>query len=208
MRLSDGNPDAPLLLYVGRLGKEKKINRIRRVLEAIPGCRLALVGHGPAEDSLKEYFRGFPVTFIGSLSGLDLSQAFASADVFVMPSDSETLGFVVLEALASGLVVVAVNAGGVPDIVVNEVTGYLVKNDDNVEEFIDRTRLLIEDKTRRAEMATNARKWAINWSWEAATSLLRNIHYPQAVANNKLHHVVDDVNDEDMLNYYRPDLAF
>jgi hypothetical protein len=60
--------------------------------------------------------------------GDELSQAFASSDVFVMPSDTETLGFVVMEAMASGLPVVGVAAGGLLDIVQNGVTGYLAAN--------------------------------------------------------------------------------
>ena len=55
----------------------------------------------------------------------ELSRAFAAADIFVMPSDSETLGFVVLESMASGVPVVGCNAGGIPSIIDHEDTGYL-----------------------------------------------------------------------------------
>lgn len=65
----------------------------------------------------QEYFKGTPTTFLGMLTGEPLHQAFASADVFLMPSESETLGFVVLEAMASGVPVVAVAAGGIVDII-------------------------------------------------------------------------------------------
>lgn len=61
------------------------------------------MGKGPADESLKEMYKDYPVHFAGQMSGESLSQAFASADIFVMPSDSETLGFVVLEGMASGL---------------------------------------------------------------------------------------------------------
>ncbi|KAG2433116.1 hypothetical protein HYH02_012818 [Chlamydomonas schloesseri] len=115
-RLSGGVPDAPLLLYVGRLGAEKNLEALRSVLGAVPGCRLALVGDGPARQQLEQHFAGLPVTFMGMLRGEELSAAYASADVFVMPSETETLGFVVLEAMASGLPVVAVAAGGLKDI--------------------------------------------------------------------------------------------
>ena len=68
-RLSDGNPKAPLLLYVGRLGYEKKIDKLKQVLDANPGTRLALVGSGPAEQYLKDHFKGYPVHFTGPLQG-------------------------------------------------------------------------------------------------------------------------------------------
>lgn len=68
-RLSDGQVEAPLLLYIGRLGKEKRLMRLRNVLEKNPGCRLAFVGAGPAEEMLKLHFSGYPVTFLGSMSG-------------------------------------------------------------------------------------------------------------------------------------------
>ncbi|PNW71812.1 hypothetical protein CHLRE_16g689150v5 [Chlamydomonas reinhardtii] len=115
-RLSGGVPEAPLLLYVGRLGAEKNLDALRCVMEAVPGCRLALVGDGPARPQLEQHLAGLPVTFMGMLRGDELSAAYASADVFVMPSETETLGFVVLEAMASGLPVVAVAAGGLKDI--------------------------------------------------------------------------------------------
>jgi predicted secreted protein len=58
-----------LLLYVGRLGAEKKLDKLKVVLDRNPGARLALVGAGPAEQALKEHFRGYPVNFVGQLSG-------------------------------------------------------------------------------------------------------------------------------------------
>lgn len=68
-RLSNGHPEAPLLLYVGRLGYEKKIHRLKTVLESIPGSHLVIVGKGPAEEDLKELFRDMSVCFTGELVG-------------------------------------------------------------------------------------------------------------------------------------------
>lgn len=68
-------------------------------------------------EDLEKLFAGMPAVFTGMLQGEELSQAYASGDVFVMPSESETLGLVVLEAMASGLPVVAARAGGIPDII-------------------------------------------------------------------------------------------
>lgn len=68
-RLSDGHEQSPLLLYVGRLGVEKKLHRLKAVLEMNPACRLVVVGQGPAEEGLRGLFRGLPVHFPGQLVG-------------------------------------------------------------------------------------------------------------------------------------------
>lgn len=114
-RLSDGRPEAPLLLFVGRVSPEKRIECLRPVLEALPQARLAIVGDGPARTPLAAHFAGLPVVFTGYLRGEALAQAYASADIFVFPSPHETLGNVVLEAMASGLPVVAPRSGGLLD---------------------------------------------------------------------------------------------
>ena len=67
--MSGGSPESPLLLYVGRLGFEKKISRLKIVLDHIPNARLAIVGTGPAEEFLKNWFRDYPVYFAGELKG-------------------------------------------------------------------------------------------------------------------------------------------
>ncbi|MEP0886512.1 glycosyltransferase family 1 protein, partial [Trichocoleus sp. ST-U3] len=123
--LSQGHPEKPLLLYVGRLGAEKEIDRIKLVLDAIPGARLALVGDGPNRNALEKHFAGTPTHFVGYLTGKELGSAFASADAFIFPSRTETLGLVLLEAMAAGCPVVAARSGGIPDIVTDGVNGYL-----------------------------------------------------------------------------------
>ena len=106
-KMADGNPDDFLMIYIGRLGAEKRLKDIKPVLERLPNARLCLVGKGPYKEELEKHFKGTNTIFMGQLGGDELSQAFASADAFVMPSDSETLGFVVLEAMASGVPVVS-----------------------------------------------------------------------------------------------------
>ena len=92
-RLTDGHPEAPLLIYVGRLGVEKRLRDLKGVLARLPEetC-LAVVGKGPDLEPLQEHFASTRTVFTGLLSGVELSRAFAVADVFLMPSDSETLG--------------------------------------------------------------------------------------------------------------------
>lgn len=208
-KLSNGNIDAPLFLYVGRLGKEKKIERLKQVLEAMPGCRLALVGKGPYEQTLRELFKDLPVVFAGEMKGEALSQAFASCDLFLMPSDSETLGFVVLEAMASGVPVVASAAGGLIDIVNHNVTGFLADNNDTMEDFIEHTKRLVNDVNTRRSMQEAGRKWAESLSWEAATSKLRNVQYRKAIENHRAKKESSPKGEEseEFFSTYRPDLA-
>jgi sulfoquinovosyltransferase len=113
LRLCGGRPGTKVIGCVGRLGAEKNLKALKTVLETCPpGTNLALIGDGPERKELEKHFAGTNTTFTGMLHGDDLAAAYASLDVFVMPSESETLGFVVMEAMASGVPVVAVKAGG------------------------------------------------------------------------------------------------
>jgi glycosyltransferase involved in cell wall biosynthesis len=174
-RLSQGNPDDPLLLYVGRVSAEKQIDQIKPVLEAIPNARLAIVGDGPNKDALQVHFAETNTNFVGYLQGLELAAAFASADAFVFPSRTETLGLVLLEAMAAGCPVVAARSGGIPDIVTDGVNGYLFEPDDP-EGAITATKSLLEAKEIREELRTNARTEAEQWGWAAATRQLQNYY--------------------------------
>ncbi|WP_027254623.1 glycosyltransferase family 4 protein [Planktothrix agardhii] len=174
-RLSLGNPDCNLLLYVGRLGAEKEIERIKPVLEKIPNTRLALVGDGPNRQVLEAHFRGTPTHFVGYLRGKDLAAAYASADAFIFPSRTETLGLVLLEAMAAGTPVVAAMSGGIPDIVTDGVNGYLF---DPLQEdgAITATQRLFANPQEREILRQNARLEAERWGWAAATQQLRSYY--------------------------------
>ena len=179
--MSDNNPDDFLMVYVGRLGAEKRIKDVRDILEKMPNARFAVVGKGPQKEELEKYFEGTKTVFLGQRSGDELSQAFASADTFIMPSDSETLGFVVLESMASGVPVVAANAGGIPSIITSEKDGFLVEPGD-IDGYVSRLKEL-EDEKFRETMGKTARAEAERWGWEAATSVLRNVQYEKAMVN-------------------------
>jgi glycosyltransferase involved in cell wall biosynthesis len=165
LALSAGHPDETLLLYVGRLSTEKRLHQIRAVLEALPGTRLALVGDGPARAELEAHFAGTPTTFMGYLSGAALSQAYASADVFVFPSSLETFGLVIVEAMAAGLPVVAAQVGGVMETVVEGQTGYTFKIDD-VAGMIAGVRQAVASREHLREMGVAARAFAETQSWD------------------------------------------
>jgi glycosyltransferase involved in cell wall biosynthesis len=173
--LSQGHPESPLLLYVGRLGAEKEIERIKPVLEAIPDARLALVGDGPNRSVLEKHFADTPTHFVGYLTGKELGSAFASADAFIFPSRTETLGLVLLEAMAAGCPVVAARSGGIPDIVTDGVNGYLFDPTDQ-EGAIAATQRLLNQQQERETLRQNARAEAERWSWAAATRQLQNYY--------------------------------
>ena len=177
--LSGGEPHRPLLLYVGRLGAEKNIGMIKEVLMRLPEARLAVVGGGPAEEDLKRHFDGHDVVFTGTMYGESLSRAYAAADVFVMPSESETLGFVVLEAMASGLPTVCADAGGLPNLVLDNESGFLFEAG-NAEDLTSKVRRLVHDSKLRRSMGDSGREEALRWNWQAATSVLRNVQYTLA----------------------------
>ena len=181
-RLSQNHPESPLLLYVGRLSAEKEIERIKPVLDAIPTARLALVGDGPHRLALEKHFAGTSTYFVGYLTGEELGSAFASADAFIFPSRTETLGLVLLEAMAAGCPVVAANSGGIPDIVASGVNGYLFEPEDE-RGAITATQHLIEQQQEREILRQNARKEAERWGWAAATRQLQR--YYQAVVSAK-----------------------
>ena len=175
-RLSQGNLNDPLLLYVGRVSAEKQIDQIKPVLEAIPNARLAIVGDGPNREALEAHFAGTKTNFVGYLQGLELASAFASADAFVFPSRTETLGLVLLEAMAAGCPVVAARSGGIPDIVTDGVNGYLFEPNDP-DGAITATKALLSAKNVREELRTNARKEAEQWGWAAATRQLQAYYH-------------------------------
>ncbi len=118
-------PGERILLYVGRLAAEKRIDLLPEAIRGIPDVRLVFVGDGPFRAELQRRCTGLPVHFTGYLKGDDLATAYASADVFLFPSDTDTFGQVIQEAMASALPVIAARAGGAIDLVHHGQNGYL-----------------------------------------------------------------------------------
>jgi glycosyltransferase involved in cell wall biosynthesis len=176
-QLTSNAPESPLLVYVGRLSPEKDIERIKTMLQALPAARLALIGDGPHRKVLERHFADMPVYFAGFLRGEELAAAYASCDVFVMPSQTETLGLVVLEAMSSGLPVVGAGAGGLPELI-QDGTGCLFDSDG---EAIDAIRSFLDCPGKREAAGIAGRAFAADHSWKAATLTLVE-HYKAACA--------------------------
>ena len=159
-------PSDVVISFVGRLVWEKGLNVFAEVINRlkannIPHCSL-VVGDGPARKALQEQLPD--TVFTGPLLGEELSRAYASSDVFLFPSDTETFGNVTLEAMASGVPAVCANAAGSDLLVVSGKTGYLVPSRD-IEQFTRCVSWLIEDPDSRQAMGVAARARALTFEW-------------------------------------------
>ncbi|MGA1193476.1 MAG: glycosyltransferase family 4 protein [Kiritimatiellia bacterium] len=162
-RTEQGHNKSLQLLYVGRLSREKNLETLasafKRLLPTRPDISLTLVGEGPFRTELERLLAGTPVTFAGTLKGEALARAYASADLFVFPSKTDTFGRVVLEAQASGLPVVVSDQGGPKDAMLDGITGVVV-------DALDEQRLaaaidaLTDDPARMAAFSIAAREFA------------------------------------------------
>lgn len=202
-RLSKGNVSDPLLIYVGRIGVEKNLTFFKHLMVRLPQCRVAFVGDGPARKQLEGTLDSSRTYFSGILHGEELSKAFASADVFVMPSETETLGFVVLESMASGVPVVGARAGGIPDIIQHEENGFLFEPG-NLDECEKSITLLLDDPKYRAVLANQARTESKRWSWAASAAATRNLGYGRAIDNFRRRNPSGHSRDA---RFYDPELA-
>jgi glycosyltransferase involved in cell wall biosynthesis len=159
-------PGEITILYAGRLSKEKGVDLLAEAFLAArsrdPRLHLTLAGGGPEEQALRERL-GPHATFLGWLTGEELGRAYASADVFLFASRTDTFGQVILEAQASGLPVVAVAEGGPRSLIEDGETGVLVAADagalaDAVLSIVA-SPLLHERLRRTALAAVHGRTW-------------------------------------------------
>lgn len=157
-----------LVTFVSRLVWEKDLESVIETYQKLhaecPRVKTMIIGDGPAIHDLKS---ALPDTiFAGFLSGDDLAMGYASSDVFLFPSTTETFGNVTLEALACGLPAIVANATGNRSLVTHGETGYLIPPRD-VNEFARMIRFLVEDDATRKRMSANARNFALGFTWDA-----------------------------------------
>jgi glycosyltransferase involved in cell wall biosynthesis len=159
--------DEVVVAFVSRLVKEKGLDVYADVVERLERRgvphRSLVVGDGPAREELEERLSN--TIFTGFLDGDDLARAYASSDVFLFPSDTETFGNVTLEAMASGLPTVCARAVGSRDLVDDGATGRLCPPGD-VDAFTEAVRQLVLDDRLRDRMGTAAHERAQDFTWE------------------------------------------
>jgi glycosyltransferase involved in cell wall biosynthesis len=182
-------PDELVVGYVGRIAVEKNVtflaDSLARVAAERPDTRFLFVGDGPARSEVERQM-GPHARFVGYRSGEDLADHYAAADLFAFSSLTETFGNVVLEALASGLPVVALRGGGIGDIVQPGVTGVLCEPDATIEQFARAVTTLVDDSEFRRRTAGSARAYALSQSWDTIMDALRE-HYLQVIAHASPH---------------------
>jgi glycosyltransferase involved in cell wall biosynthesis len=169
--LSEGESDKTLVVFVSRLSREKRVSLLLPIIKEIEGLRLAIVGDGPDRKRLEKLFAGTPTYFAGYQRGEDLAAAYAAGDIFVFTGAEETFGNVVVEAMASGLPVVAPNSGGVVDLVEHGKTGYLYPSEDP-KKLMQAVKKIVADPKLAQQMGLAGRAKAEDYSWENSFNIL------------------------------------
>ncbi|MDR2608142.1 MAG: glycosyltransferase [Treponema sp.] len=171
-----------ILLFAGRVAQEKNISFLLKLLPSIreehPDTVLLIVGNGPDLDSFKKEAEELGLTdccfFPGYLKREELSLTYAVSDIFVFPSITETQGLVTIEAMLSGLPVVAIGEMGTIQVMNGDNGGFMVKNDP--EEFRKKVCLLLSDRELYEQKVLDARAHAASWTIDNMTERLQGVY--------------------------------
>jgi glycosyltransferase involved in cell wall biosynthesis len=163
-----GNASAPVVLYVGRIAQEKNlalaIRGYQEIKRSQPEARFLLVGDGPLREEIERANPSF--IFTGFQRGADLARCYASADIFLFPSVTETFGNVLTEAMASGLACVAYDYAAAREYATDGANALLAAKDDE-DGFIAAAGRLASDTELAAQLGAAARDLAMRLSWGA-----------------------------------------
>ncbi len=159
------------MLYVGRVSKEKNLELLANAFKMLcaqhDNVRLLVVGDGPYKDEMRHVLESYPCAFPGYLDGSALEEVYASSDVFVFPSTTDTFGNVVLEAQASGVPVIVTDEGGPAENCLDGETGFIVRGGSE-EAMLKAMARVAADPVGTARMGVAARRYAEGRSFERA----------------------------------------
>jgi glycosyltransferase involved in cell wall biosynthesis len=159
-------PDELAVLYVGRIAAEKNIETAFKAFVQIqarqPSARFILVGEGPIESRLRDAYPD--AVFAGSKTGEELAEYYASGDIFLFPSLTETFGNVTLEALASGMAVVSFDLAAAHELIRHGHNGLLAR-DEQTEHFIEQAVACAQHAQLRAQLKRHARETGMQQAW-------------------------------------------
>ena len=151
----------PLLVYAGRVSREKSVDLLakafRDVIDGGATAHLLIAGDGPFREDMQRLLVGYPASFLGFVPQDELAVVYASSDILVFPSSTDTSGLVVLEAQAAGLPVIVTDRGGPAEHVMPGETGLVVPGDDRAA-LAGAIRTLLADEGRRRAMGHAARE--------------------------------------------------
>ena len=159
--------EGKILLCVCRLTWEKDLRTLAEIYNLLRRDRndfsMIIVGDGPIRRELESLMPG--AIFLGFIEGLELSKVYASCDIFIFPSSTETFGSVTIEAMASGLVPIVALAGGSKSLVQNGENGFLARPKD-VSDFYEKTRVLLDDNQKKEKMRSAGLISVKKFAWE------------------------------------------
>ena len=178
--------DEVVITFISRLVWEKGLDIYADVVEKLKAKGIAhrsmIVGDGPARQELEERLKD--TLFLGHQSGEDLATAYASSDVFLFPSETETFGNVTLEAMASGVTPVCANATGSRSLIRDGVTGFLAQPR-NEDAFYNHVERLVLDADLRSKMGQLSLKRAQEYDWPVILEKM-NTYYNGVISRHML----------------------
>ncbi len=175
--------ETQVLLSVGRLAVEKNLDTVVRCFKSLQvrglPVKLVIVGDGPMRQALE---RSVPeAIFAGTRTGQDLAKHYASADLFIFPSLTETFGNVTIEAMASGLAVVAYDHAAAGQLIEHKRNGMVLAPNQEAQLF-EAARQIVEDTALRTQVRVAARQTAVDRDWSSVIARTEGI-FRSLIAN-------------------------
>lgn len=182
-RITHDHPDDFVFIYSGRFAGEKDIPYLCDLIKRVPNARLALIGDGPAKKQIEKHLHDRVFVSDGFWSQDRLAEAYASSDAIISASESETLGFSVLEGAVCGKPMVTPYAQGFRDFVQDGINGLIFDKSD-IDKAACQLTDFIADHAARQRMSAETLKLRPLYSWDKATDWLETL-YEEVVSGEK-----------------------